>query len=182
MNIAFAIYCLLILGVGFYAALRSKDTSEDVFLASRSHNHWASALAAATSTESGFVTLGMVGMGYSVGVNCLWIIPAGIMGYVLNWLVLAPKIRPKSAALGAVTVPEFIVRSTGGSRTSRIAGVVAALAAILFLTVYTAAQFAAAGKALSAHFPSPYSYSVLIGSTTIFTYTLFGGFRGVTIR
>ena len=61
--------------------------------------------------------------------------------------VLAAHTSPHSEALEAVTIPEYIALSTGGSRLSFIASSAAISLSVIFLLAY--AQFSAAGKALS---------------------------------
>ena len=178
--IAFAAYSIAVLAIGLNAARRSASSKEDVHLASREHGIWTSALSTSASTESGFVLLGMVGMAYTFGVSCFWMIPAGILGYVLNWFVLAPRIRHRSEALEAVTIPEYIALSTGGSRLSFIASSAASLFSVIFLLAYVSAQFSAAGKALSSQFPLTYGAGVLVAAGIIAAYAVLGGFRAVS--
>lgn len=179
-TLSFLLYAVVVIAIGVWAARRSLDTASDIHLAGRDHGTWTSALSASASTESGFLLLGMVGMGYGVGANALWIVPAGIFGYALNWVVLAPRLREKSEALDALTVPEFIAASTGGGRTSRIAGFVAAVLGFAFLVAYVAAQFSAAGKALSTQFEFSYLTAVGLSAGLVAAYALLGGFRAVS--
>ena len=176
----FILYALIVISIGARAARRPQTTPEEIHLGGREHGVLTSALSSSASTESGFVLLGMVGMGYTAGANALWIVPAGIFGYLLNWLVLGPKLRSKSIDLKVLTMPEFIAASTGGGATARIAAAVASLLALVFLTVYTAAQFSAAGKALSTQFAIPTSTAVFIGAGLVAVYALLGGFRAVS--
>ena len=178
--VSFAVYAIVVLGIGIGAARRPQSTVAEIHLADREHGIWTSSLSASASTESGFVLLGMVGMGYSVGANALWIVPAGVLGYALNWFVLAPKLRPKSESLNAVTIPELIASSTGGSTMSRVAAALAALLGFVFLLAYVTAQFSAAGKALSSQFDISYTRAVLIGTSIVALYALLGGFRAVS--
>lgn len=176
----FAIYCLAVLLIGFLAARQSKAHAEDVYLAGRHHSHWTAALSAGASTESGFVMLGMVGMGYTVGANCFWIVPAGILGYMLNWGVLAPSIRSKSAKIEALSVPEFFRKTTSGQKGAKLASLIASLLSVVFLLVYTGAQLSAAGKAIASEFSISYLPALTIGTVVILLYTILGGFRAVS--
>jgi len=178
--IAFAVYSVAVLGIGLWATRRPQHTSEEIHLGNREHGAWTSALSTSASTESGFVLLGMVGMGYSEGVSAFWMIPAGILGYALNWWLLAPRLRRRSVATGAVTIPEFISLSTGGTAVSKAASAAAALFAVIFLLAYVSAQFSAAGKALSSQFPLSYTTGVILAVALIVFYAVLGGFRAVS--
>lgn len=178
--IAFAIYSIAVLSIGLWAARKPQKTTEEIHLGNREHGTWTSALSTSASTESGFVLLGMVGMGYSEGISCFWMIAAGLLGYSINWLILAPRLRQKSAALNAVTIPEFIYLSTGRTVISKISSFLAAFFAIIFLMTYVSAQFSAAGKALSSQFPVTYTTGVVLSAALIVFYAVLGGFRAVS--
>lgn len=178
--VSFVVYVIAVLAVGVWAAGKPQRSAEEIHLGGRQHGKWTSALSASASTESGFVLLGMVGMGYSIGANALWIVPAGIFGYMLMWLVLGPKLRDKSLQLKVVTVPELIAVSTGGGRISKIATTIASFLALIFLIAYVAAQFNAAGKALSTQFNIPFGVGVFIGGALVTIYAVLGGFRAVS--
>ena len=100
--VSFALYTLAIVALGVYSTRFSKKTDEDYFLAGRSLGPWVAALSASASSESGWVTLGLVGMAFRTGVTAYWIIPGCLLGFVFNWFVLAGRMRDRSAALGAV--------------------------------------------------------------------------------
>ena len=178
--IAFALYSIAVLCIGLWATRRSQRTPEEIHLGNREHGTWTSALSTSASTESGWVLLGMVGMGYTVGANCFWMLPFGVMGYAINWYVLAPKLRKKSVAMNAVTIPEFITISTGKTAVSKVAAAVAGVLAIVFLLTYVSAQFSAAGKALSSQFSISYSTGVILAVALIVFYAVLGGFRAVS--
>ncbi|MFC1541022.1 sodium/proline symporter [Candidatus Latescibacterota bacterium] len=178
--LSFVIYSIAVLFIGLWAARKPQNTTEEIHLGNREHGSWTSALSTSASTESGFVLLGMVGMAYTQGVSCFWMIAAGLLGYVLNWLVLAPKLHKKSIALNAVTIPEFIYFSTGKTAVSKISSLLAAFFAIFFLMTYVSAQFVAAGKALSSQFPLSYPTGVILSAALIAFYAVLGGFRAVS--
>ena len=57
---SFAVYTLLIVAIGVYSAKFARKSDEDYFLAGRSLGPWLAALSASASSESGWVTLGLV--------------------------------------------------------------------------------------------------------------------------
>ena len=178
--IAFVLYSSAVLSIGILATRRPQKTTEEIHLGNREHGIWTSALSTSASTESGFVLLGMVGMGYSRGISCFWMLPAGILGYSLNWLLLAPRLRRKSKEIKAVTIPEFISLSTGSTAVSKLAAASASFFAIIFLLAYISAQFSAAGKAISSQFPVTYTTGVFFAVALIVFYAVLGGFRAVS--
>jgi len=175
---SFGVYTLAIVAVGLYSARYSKDTNEDFFLAGRSLGGPVAALSASASSESGWVTLGLVGWAYGSGVSAYWIIPGCLGGFLFNWFVLAARMREASGYCGALTLADFFAYHFQERRPIlRIITVVVILVAML---LYVAAQMAAAGKAFSASFPGvSFSNGVLIGAAIVLVYTVAGGFRAV---
>lgn len=178
IGVSFAIYTLVIVGIGLYSARFARSNDEDFFLAGRSLGGWIAALSASASSESGWVTLGLVGWAFGNGVCAYWIIPGCLCGFLFNWFVIAGRMRDRSIALNALTLPDFFAFNFRERLPLlRVISVVVILVAML---LYVAAQLAAAGKAFAATFPSvDYQAGVLIGAGVVLLYTVAGGFRAV---
>jgi sodium/proline symporter len=175
--ISFAVYTLAIVGVGLYSARFARRSNEDFFLAGRSLGPWVAALSASASSESGWVTLGLVGWAFSSGRSAYWIIPGCLLGYMFNWFIVAGRLRDRSIELGALTLPDFF-----GLNFRERAPVLRVLSVIVILTamlLYVAAQLAAAGKAFAVSFDLDYRVGVFIGAGVVLLYTVIGGFRAV---
>ncbi|MHC5026386.1 MAG: sodium/proline symporter [Planctomycetota bacterium] len=174
-GISFAVYTLVIVGVGVLSARRGARSDEDYFLAGRSLGPWIAALSASASSESGWVTIGLVGWAFQQGVIAYWIIPGCLIGYLFNWFVLAKRVNLESQRTGALTIPEMFARRFGERLPIlRVASVIVIMVAML---LYVAAQFAAAGKSFEASFDIDYRIGVLIGAAVVLAYTVIGGFR-----
>jgi len=176
--VSFALYTLAIVAVGLYSARFAKRSDEDYFLAGRSLGSWVAALSASASSESGWVTLGLVGWAFGSGVSAYWIIPGCLLGFLFNWFVIAGRLRDKSHELNALTLPDFFA-FTFRERIPlvRTLSVIVILVAML---LYVAAQLAAAGKAFAASFGIiDYQVGVIIGAAVVLLYTVLGGFRAV---
>ena len=176
--VSFALYTLGIVGVGIYSARFARRSDEDYFLAGRSLGGWVAALSASASSESGWVTMGLVGSAFTLGVSAYWIIPGCLLGFLFNWFVIAGRLRGRSGELSALTIPDFFAfRFQERIPLLRTLCVVVILVAML---LYVAAQLAAAGKAFSASFTGVnYKVGVLIGAGIVLVYTVLGGFRAV---
>jgi len=174
--IAFAAYTAIIIGVGLYSARYAKRSDEDYFLAGRSLGPWVASLSASASSESGWVTIGLVGWAFQSGVNAYWIIPGCLVGFFFNWFVIAPRLCDRARDVNALTIPDFFAFSFA----ERVP-LLRLLSVIVILTamwLYVAAQFAAAGTAFSAAFDQlDYFWGVLIGAGIVLAYVVLGGFR-----
>lgn len=176
--VSFAAYTLAIIAVGIYSAKYAKRSDEDYFLAGRSLGPWVAALSASASSESGWVTLGLVGWAFTSGIQAYWIIPGCVLGFLFNWFVVAGRLRDRSAALGALTLPDFFAFHF--KERVPLLRTLAVLVILVAMLLYVAAQLAAAGKAFSASFGGmDYKVGVLVGAAVVLVYTVVGGFRAV---
>lgn len=174
--LSFAVYTLLIVAVGVYSARYARDSNEDYFLAGRSLGPWVAALSASASSESGWVTLGLVGWAFTGGMSAYWIIPGCLFGFFFNWFVIAGRLRTRSGDLGATTLPDFFALSFGERRP--IVRTLSVIVIFVAMMLYVAAQFAAAGHAFQTSFDAlDYRVGVVIGAVIVLAYTVLGGFR-----
>ena len=103
---SFALYTSVIVLIGLYSARFARRSDEDFFLAGRSLGPWVGALSASASSESGWVTLGLVGIAFAHGVEAYWVIPGCLIGYLFNWFVVAGRMNYHARLLKAVTLPD----------------------------------------------------------------------------
>jgi sodium/proline symporter len=175
--ISFSTYTLAIVVVGLLAARVASRSSKDYLIAGKGLGPWVSSISASASSESGWVTLGLVGEAFNVGLGAIWVIPGCLMGYVFNWFFLARRIQKYSSENEVLTIPGIIAsRFPERANSLRIISVV--IIAVM-MTTYVAAQMNAAGKALSAVFGTSYFISVMIGACIVLVYTITGGFKAV---
>ena len=175
---SFAVYTLAIVAVGLYSARYARRSDEDYFLAGRSLSGWVAALSASASSESGWVTLGLVGWAFSSGVQAYWIIPGCVLGFLFNWFILAARVHKLSNTLSALTLPDlFAFNFKERLPLLRVLSVIVILTAMV---LYVGAQLAAAGLSFSVSFANlDYEDGVLLGAAVVLVYTVIGGFRAV---
>jgi sodium/proline symporter len=176
--IAFLIGLLL---VGLRARKKTHD-SDGFYLGGRSLGPWVTALAANASSSSAWSIVGVGGFAYTFGMTALWLIPGCIGGFVLNWFVIAPRMRAQTGA--AITLTDYLAGPAGAPGRHRIA-VFAALLTLASLLTYVAAQMQAAGAAFSHAFPVQFgedaSMGIAIGALVTVTYTLMGGYLAASV-
>lgn len=174
--ISFAAYTLAIIAIGIYSARFSKKTDEDYFLAGRKLGPWVAALSASASSESGWVTIGLVGMAFRQGFVAYWIIPGVLFGFIFNWFVIAGRMCKRSSELGALTLPDFF--GLHFKERLPILRIISVIVIFTAMWLYVAAQFSAAGAAFSAAFANVnYGVGVVLGASIVLIYTVIGGFR-----
>jgi sodium/proline symporter len=176
--VSFSVYTLAIVAIGLYSARYARRSDEDYFLAGRSLGPWVGALSASASSESGWVTLGLVGWAFTEGVKAYWIIPGCLLGYLFNWFVVAGRLSDRARALNALTVPDFFAFNF--KERVPLIRILSVIVILVAMFLYVAAQFAAAGKAFEASFDAiNYEWGVVIGAAIVLVYTVTGGFRAV---
>ena len=141
-------YNVALLAIGVVTSRRTVDAS-DYFLGGRRLGPWVAALSASASSSSAWTLLGVSGAAYAWGLSALWIVPACVGGFALNWYVLAPRLRSHSAAEGSITVTDVLAGTGELARTIRV---VASSIVIVSLVTYVASQFQGAGKTFAETF------------------------------
>ncbi|MEE9129860.1 MAG: sodium/proline symporter [Phycisphaerales bacterium] len=174
--ISFAVYTLAIVAIGVYSARFATRSDEDYFLAGRKLGPWVAALSASASSESGWVTLGLVGMAFRTGVTAYWILPGVLLGFIFNWFVVAGRMRDRCERLGALTLPDFFALHF--KERLPLLRILSVLVILTAMWLYVAAQFNAADDAFHAAFDGlDYRVGVVLGAVIVLLYTVLGGFR-----
>jgi sodium/proline symporter len=176
--ISFVVYTLGIAAVGIYSTRFASKTADDFFLAGRGLGPWVAALSSSASAESGWVTLGLVGTAFKLGVCVYWFVPFTAGAFVFNWLIVAPRLRARAARDGSLTVIDVLAASHT-ALTALLIRILSVVIILTMLTAYVAAQLNAAGKTFQATFGWNYMTGVLVGTGIVVVYTVLGGFRAV---
>ena len=173
-----AVYCAVLLAIGFWASRRTRDT-DDFFLAGRRLGPVVAALSQAASASSAWTLLGVSGAAFAWGISAVWVWVAVLAGYALNWFYVAPRLRVLSVEQGSTTLSQVIGAGLG-QRRGRV--MVSASAIILFsFVVYVAAQLQAAGHAFASGFDLSVEAGILAGTVVVVGYTLLGGFWAASV-
>ncbi|MDP0562421.1 MAG: sodium/proline symporter PutP [Candidatus Endonucleobacter sp. (ex Gigantidas childressi)] len=177
MMITFLIYFIAMLGIGYAAWMKTK-TSADYFLGGRSLGPWSTAISAGASDMSGWLLLGLPGYAFISGFEVFWLGIGLFVGSWLNWLIVAKRLRIYSViAKDSLTLPEFLANRFNDN-TGLIQPVSAAFILIFFL-FYTSSGLVAGGKLFESVFNIDYHLALMIGTFSVISYTLFGGFLAV---
>ena len=167
-----AVYLVAMLAIG-WSSRRSAGTASSFYLGGRQLGPWVAALAANASSSSAWSLVGVSGFAYLHGKAALWLIPGCVGGFLLNWFVVAPRLR--SATGGAITLTELLAGPSGPPfRRSFL--VFASVLTLASLLTYIAAQMQAAGAAFVYTFEVPLWQGVLVGAVLTVLYTLLGGY------
>ncbi|MGC8893615.1 MAG: sodium/proline symporter [candidate division WOR-3 bacterium] len=174
--LAFALYFLVILFVGFLSARRSSRSVADFFLGGRRMGSWVVALSAVASGRSAWLVLGLSGMAYTKGVSAVWACVGYIIVELLLFIFLGRRLRNFTGEKGDITLPDFL-ESRFSSPALRVISVIILLA---FLTTYLGAQMLGGGKAFLGSLNIPQGWGLVLTAGIVFVYTIVGGFYAVS--
>ncbi len=176
ISVVFILYVILLLGIGWVTSRQAKSPSQ-FFLADRSLKAWVTAVSSTASSESAWAVLGTVGLAYKDGLSAIWFLPGCLMGYAINWLLLAERLRRHSHETHSITIPDYLeAHFNDKTKVLRLISVVIIFACMM---AYVGAQFTAIGKTFDAIFGVPHYLSIPIGGAIIILYTMMGGFLAV---
>ena len=171
-----AVYLVTLLLAGVWAR-RESATLVGYFLAGRKLPGSVVAFSSNATGESGWLLLGLTGMGYLVGVHALWVALGEVLGVAIAWVFVARPFKAWADRAEAVTVADVLeYRFADRSQRLRAAAIVIVLSMVLF---YLAAQFVATGKAFQSFLGLSYPAGVLLGAAITIFYTSIGGFKAV---
>lgn len=172
-------YQVLMLGIGWWASKRNTD-SADFYLGGRRLGGMVAALSASASSSSAWSLLGVSGAAFAWGLPAIWLIPATVMGFCINWFLIAPRLSKQSRANGALTLTEFIAGPPGDPARKTMMRLGAAV--ILFsFTFYIAAQFQAAGKTFASVLEVDQTIAIVVGAAVVLVYVWLGGFWAASV-
>lgn len=176
--VTFICYIATILVIG-YIGYRSTRNLSDYILGGRRLGSLVTALAAGASDMSGWLLMGLPGAVYLTGISSGWIAIGLTIGAWLNWRFFAARLRLYSEKFSnSLTIPEFLTnRFDDKNNTLRI---VAAIAILIFFTLYCASGIVAGARLFESTFNLPYGTAMWFGAFISITYVFIGGFLAVS--
>ena len=177
--ITLVVYKIVLILIGFWAHKRTLSTS-DYFLGGRRLGPWVAALSASASSSSAWTLLGVSGAAYLWGLPAIWLFPATLSGFLINWFYIAPRLSVHGQKVGAITLTDVLATDDGGQPIKELRWLASVIVLFCFV-FYIASQFDAAGQSFQSTFGMDKNISILIGAGIILLYTLLGGFWAVSV-
>ena len=176
ITIVFIIYLAILVGLALWSR-QETHTMSGYFIAGKKLPPWVVAFSTNATGESGWLLLGLTGMGYAVGAQAFWVVAGEVVGIALAWLLLSRRIKRLSDQSDSITVPDLLAARFDDK--AQVLRKISVLIILVMVGAYVAAQMVATGKAFDGFTGMNYSTGVLVGATVIILYTLVGGYKAV---
>ena len=177
--ITLIIYQLVLIGIGFWAKGRVKN-NEDFFLGGRGLGPVVAAISYSASASSAYALLGLSGAAYLLGISAVWLAAGSVLGMLVAWTWVAPRMMDYSREHNLITLTEFVAHGSDGKWRKAIV-LMASCVVLVSFAFYVAVQFQGAGETFSTTFGLSMTESVVLGGTIILIYTYLGGFWAVSV-
>ncbi|PKP30215.1 MAG: sodium:solute symporter [Bacteroidetes bacterium HGW-Bacteroidetes-17] len=172
--IIFVIYFAVMLGVGVYF-FNKNETIDDYYLGGRTLGRWHIGLSVVATDVGGGFSIGLGGLGFTIGLAGSWMLFTGLIGAWLSAVVLIPKVSKLSGKHKFFTFPQ-IFEHFYNSKVALVAGIISAIGYIGF----TSSQLLAGAKLASATFVEiDFLTALIIMGVIAVIYTGIGGMKAV---
>ena len=170
----FVVYMFAMLGVGIYFFNKNK-TAEDFYVSGRNMNSWHIGLSVVATDVGGGFSIGLGGLGFTMGLSGSWMLFTGLLGAWLSAVFLIPKVSHLGHKYKFFTFPQ-IFGHFYNSRVALLAGIISAIGYVGF----TSSQVLAGAKLASATIEGLNLQTALIVMGIIaVVYTAIGGLKAV---
>ena len=170
------LYFSILLGIGYFASRKVSNIS-DYYVAGKKLGFWIAALSARSTGESGWLLIGVTGMGALLGVSAFWIVVGEVLGVWLSWQFMAKKFKRMTDEYDSITIPDYLVSHFGS--TTNLLRIVSATALSLFVVIYVSAQIDITGKTFESFLGLNYYTGIALGFGIVVLYIFSGGFLAV---
>lgn len=150
---------------------KNKD-EKDYFLAGRQLPFWALSITFIASWWGAGSAIETVDQAFDDGISAFWIYGMPVLFSTFLMYIFSKGIR----RIGTLTQPQLLKQ-----RYNHSSSIILSLLVFLFMTITAASQMVGVGIFFESFLGWDYSWSIVIGSVIVLTYSFFGGFRGVVI-
>lgn len=162
------------LGIGFYF-LRQNQSTEDFYVGGRKMKSWHVGLSVVATDVGGGFSIGLGGLGFTMGISGSWMLFTGLIGAWLSAVLLIPTVSKLSTKLRFLTFPQVF-----GHFFSKEVAFLAAIISVIGYLGFTSSQILAGAKLASASFDGlSINSAVIIMGVIAVVYTVMGGLKAV---
>lgn len=168
-----AVYVGILFLIGILASRRVKSMS-DYYVGGKNMGFWAVAFSARATGESGWLLIGLTGMGAIAGYSGYWVVAGELLGVFVSWQFMAKRFKKRSDKYGAITIPDYL--QSHFKSTTHTLRILSASVLVIFIVIYVASQIDVTGVAFKSMLGIDYRLGALIGFVIVLAYIFIGGF------
>ncbi|MCX2744790.1 sodium:solute symporter family protein [Mangrovivirga sp. M17] len=170
----FAIYMIAMLGVGFFF-LRKNEGLDDYYVGGRGMSSWHIGLSVVATDVGGGFSIGLGGLGFTMGISGSWMLFTGLLGAWLAAVFLIPVVRGNTAFSKFHTMPQVYEYFF-----DKKVAITAAIISAIGYAGFTSSQILAGAKLASGTFQElNLSTALIIMGSIAVVYTVMGGIKAV---
>lgn len=171
--VVLGLYVAILFLIGILASRRVKSMS-DFYVGGKNIGFWAVAFSARATGESGWLLIGLTGMGALSGLSAYWVVVGEVLGVAVSWWFMAKRFKRKTDAYNSVTIPDYLESHFKSQK--RTLRVLAASILSVFVIIYVSSQIDVTGKAFESMLGMNYYYGAILGFCIVLTYIFIGGY------
>ena len=171
--IVLGIYVSILFLIGVYASKRVKSMS-DFYIGGKKLGYWAVAFSARATGESGWLLIGLTGMGAIAGLSAYWVVVGEVLGVAISWWFMAKRFKRKTDEYNSITVPDYL--ETHFKSKTKVLRILAASILAIFSVIFVSSQIDVTGKAFESMMGLNYYTGIFIGFFIVLSYIFIGGF------
>jgi sodium/proline symporter len=168
-----ALYVGILFLIGILASRQIKGMS-DYYVGGKNMGFWAVAFSARATGESGWLLIGLTGMGAMAGYSGYWVVVGELLGVIISWQFMAKRFKKRSDSFGAITIPDYL--HSHFKSTTNALRIIAASVLVVFIVIYVASQIDVTGVAFQSMLGIDYRVGALVGFFIVLSYIFIGGF------
>ena len=171
--VVLAIYVGILFLIGILASRRINSMS-DYYVGGKKMGFWAVAFSARATGESGWLLIGLTGMGAMAGYSAYWVVVGELLGVFISWQFMAKLFKRRSDQYKSITIPDYL--ESHFKSTTNTLRIISAATLVVFVVIYVASQMDVTGIAFESMLGIDYRIGALIGFFIVLAYIFIGGF------
>ena len=168
-----AIYVGILFLIGIFASKRINSMS-DYYVGGKKMGFWAVAFSARATGESGWLLIGLTGMGAMAGYSAYWVVLGELLGVFISWQFMAKLFKRRTDEYKAITIPDYL--ESHFKSTTNTLRIISASTLVIFVVIYVASQMDVTGIAFESMLGIDYRIGAMVGFFIVLAYIFIGGF------
>ncbi len=171
--IVLILYVSVLFLIGVLASRRIKSM-RDFYVGGKNMGFWAVSFSARATGESGWLLIGLTGMGALAGYSGYWVVFGECLGVAISWFFMAKRFKRRSDSFESITIPDYL--ESHFKSTTHTLRILSASVLSIFVVIYVSSQIDATGIAFESLLGMNYFAGAILGFVIVIIYSYIGGF------